>query len=109
MRGEIWWVNLDPSRGHEQAGRRPGLVLSVDTFNQGPAGMAILLPITKIDKKISFHVPISPPEGGLTHKSFIKCEDIRAIPTERLEGRLGRVSLATMKEVEDRIRILLNL
>lgn len=108
-RGEIWWVDLNPVKGHEQAGRRPGLILSVDTFNHGPAGMAILIPITKTDRKIPFHVPVCPPEGGLTCKSFIKCEDIRSVSTERLSGRLGSISSAALKEVEDRIRILLDL
>jgi hypothetical protein len=36
-RGEIWRVNLNPSRGHEQAGIRPALIVSVDMFNHGPA------------------------------------------------------------------------
>lgn len=108
-RGEIWWVDLNPVRGHEQAGRRPGLILSVDTFNHGPAGIVIVIPVTKTDRKIPFHVPVCPPEGGLTYKSFIKCEDIRSISTERLSGRIGCVSLAIMKEVEDRIKILLGL
>lgn len=108
-RGEIWWVDLNPVKGHEQSGRRPGLVLSVDTFNHGPAGMAIIIPVTKTDRKIPFHVPVCPPEGGVTVKSFIKCEDIRSISTQRLSGQLGSVSSATLKEVEDRIRILLDL
>ncbi|WP_198471546.1 type II toxin-antitoxin system PemK/MazF family toxin [Acetomicrobium sp. S15 = DSM 107314] len=37
-RGEIWLVDLNPLRGHEQAGRRPSLVISVNGFNYGPAG-----------------------------------------------------------------------
>jgi len=37
-RGEIWFVNLNPARGHEQAGIRPALIVSVNIFNQGPAG-----------------------------------------------------------------------
>lgn len=108
-RGEIWWVDLNPVKGHEQAGRRPGLILSVDTFNHGPAGIVIVIPITKTDRRIPFHVPVCPPEGGLTYKSFIKCEDIRSVSTERLSGRIGGVSLTTLREVEDRIKILLGL
>ena len=45
-RGEIWWVDLDPTRGHEQAGRRPALVLSVDAFNHGPAGLVVVVPVS---------------------------------------------------------------
>src|SRR5258708_34877662 len=102
-------MDLEPVRGHEQGGRRPRLVLSVDLFNQGPAGMVIALPITRRDRRIPFHVVVSPPEGGLTEWSFIKCEDVRAVSKQRISHRLGAVSAATLAAVEDRLRILLGL
>src|SRR4030042_2313901 len=109
VRGEVWLVDLNPVRGHEQAGKRPGLIVSVDLFNQGPAGLVVILPISTKAKGIPFHVEISVSEGGLTQRSFIKCEDIRSIAKERLLKRMGRVSDETMKAVEDRLRIFLNL
>jgi len=108
-RGDVWLIDLDPTIGHEQAGRRPGLIISVDLFNHGPAGLAVILPITGQFKGIPFHVKIDPPEGGLRKQSFIKCEDLRSVSKERLARRLGAVSAATISEVEDRLRILLNL
>jgi len=108
-RGEIWLVNLNPTRGHEQAGIRPGLVVSVDLFNHGPAGLVVLLPLMTQDKGIPFHLEVNPPEGGLSAKSFIKCEDIRSVAKERLSRQLGAVSSTTMVAVEDRMRILLEL
>jgi len=107
--GEVWLVDLNPTRGHEQAGKRPGLIVSVDLFNQGPAGLVVILPITTKAKGIPFHVEINISEGGLVKRSFIKCEEIRSIAKERLFKRMGRVSDETMKAVEDRLRILLNL
>ncbi|MEJ1933096.1 type II toxin-antitoxin system PemK/MazF family toxin, partial [Nostoc sp. NIES-2111] len=83
-RGEVWLVDLNPVRGHEQAGKRPGLIISVDLFNQSPSGLIIVLPITSKDKGIPFHVEINPPEGGIKVQSFIKCEDVRSISVERL-------------------------
>ena len=109
LRGEVWLVDLNPTRGHEQAGRRPGLIVSVDLFNKGPAGLAVILPITTKAKGIPFHVEINIQEGGFAKQSFIKCEDIRSIAKERLFKRVGRVSDETMRAVEDRLRILLNL
>lgn len=109
MRGEIWLVNLNPARRHEQAGKRLALVISVDLFNSGPAGLVVVLPITTKDKKIPLHVKINPPEGGVNEPSFVKCEDIRSVSTERLLARLGRVSQNTLSEVEDRVKILLGL
>lgn len=109
VRGEIWLVDLNPTRGHEQGGRRPGLVVSVDLFNQGPAGLVIVIPITTKEKGIPLHVEIKAPEGGLTKRSFIKCEDLRSVSRERLVQRLGQVTRSTLDAVEDRLRILLNL
>jgi mRNA interferase MazF len=108
-RGEVWLVNLNLTRGHEQAGKQPGLIISADLFNSGPAGLVVIAPITTKEKGIPFHVEIQPPEGGLRKKSFIKCEDIRSVAKERLFQRLGVVSPATVSEVEDRLRILLDL
>jgi mRNA interferase MazF len=108
-RGEVWVVSLDPTKGREQAGKRPALVLSVDHFNKGPADLIVVLPITSKAKGIPFHVNVRPPEGGLKQESFIKCEDVRSISKERLSQRLGAVTTRTMKLVEDRVRILLGL
>lgn len=108
-RGEVWLVDLNPARGHEQAGVRPGLVVSVDPFNQGPAELLVLLPLTSVAKGIPFHVEINPPEGGVKVKSFVKCEDIRSVAKERLSRRWGKVSGTTLAAVEDRLRILLGL
>ena len=109
LRGEIWMIDLDPTRGHEQAGTRPGLVVSADTFNAGPAGLIIILPLTSRHKGVRSHVPVEPPEGGLRKPSFIKCEDVRSVALERLSRRLGRVTPATMEAVEFRLRILMEL
>ena len=109
VRGEIWTVDLNPTRGHEQAGKRPALVLSTDLFNQGPADLVIVLPITSKEKRIPFHVSIDAPEGGVKKRSFIKCEDIRSVSKDRLSKRWGNVSMQTIAGVEDRIRILLDL
>jgi len=108
-RGEIWWVDLSPVRGHEPAGRRPGLVVSVDAFNHGPAGLVHVIPITTKKKGIPFHVEVLPPEGGLARRSFLKCEDLRSVAIERLLEVCGSVGPGTLAEVEDRLRILLGL
>ncbi|HVC33308.1 MAG TPA: type II toxin-antitoxin system PemK/MazF family toxin [Chloroflexota bacterium] len=108
-RGEVWLVDLDPVRGHEQAGRRPCAVISVDLFNHGPAGLIHALPITTRDRGIPFHVAVSPPEAGLRERSFIKCEDLRSISKERLVERWGVLAPGTVAQLEDRLRIILGL
>jgi len=108
-RGEIWLADLNPVRGREQAGTRPCLVVSVDLFNQSPAGLVIVLPVSTRGKGIRSHVCIDPPEAGIKDTSYIKCEDLRSISTDRLINRWGAVSSATMATVEDRLRILIGL
>lgn len=108
-RGEIWLVGLDPTKGREQAGMRPALVVSVDIFNHGASELVVVAPITSKAKGIPLHVEVMPPEGGLTMTSYVKCEDLRSISTARLVRRLGKVSAQTIDDVEDRLRILLGL
>jgi mRNA interferase MazF len=68
-----------------------------------------VVPISTKDKRVRSQVPIERGEGGLKTKSFIKCEAIRSISTERLRSRWGMVSAGTMSSVEDCLRILMNL
>src|SRR5215470_2125522 len=109
LRAEVWSADLDPTRGREQAGKRPVLVVSTDGFNHSPADLAVILPITSKGKGIPWHVPVRPPEGGLSKTSFIMCEAIRCVARERLTRRLGEITGQTLTEVEKRLRMLLEL
>lgn len=108
-RKEIWLIDLDPTTGREQAGTRPALVMSADIFNRGFAGLVYIIPITSKAKNIRSHVSLLPPEGGLKLPSYIMCEAMRSVSKQRLIKRLGVVSQTTMAEVEDRLKILLDL
>lgn len=108
-RGEVWTVDLNPTIGHEQAGKRPALVVSEDSFNQSAAELAIILPLTSRAKGIRSHVEVRKGEAGLKTVSYIKCEDVRSVSTKRLSRRLGFVSQKTMDAVEDVLRILMGL
>jgi mRNA interferase MazF len=108
-RGEIWLADLHPTRGREQSGRRPVLVLSVDFFNAGPADLVVVLPLTSTQRDIPLHVRVSKGEGGTRNDSAILCEAIRSISKDRLISRWGILSREVIAEVEDRLRILLDL
>lgn len=56
-RGDVVWLDFNPQAGHEQAGRRPALVLSPASYN-GKLGLAIVCPITSRIKGYPFEVPI---------------------------------------------------
>ena len=109
-RGEIWLADLNPTRGHEQAGARPVLIVSTNIFNHGPADLVFVLPLTRTDRRIPIHVPIDPPEGGVSARSYILCDALRSIAKDRLgPGAWGSVSAATLRKVADNLRILMEL
>ncbi len=104
-------ANLDPTQGHEQAGQRPCVVVSNDNFNHGPAGLLVIVPLTSKLRTIPIplHVPVAPPEGGLTMASAALCDQIRTIDPARLTRQMGIIGDATMAEIERRLRLLLGL
>ncbi len=98
--GEVWSVTLDPVRGHEQGGVRPGLVISNDSFNRTPHTFCILVPLTRTDRGIPSHIPIHPPEGGLRDRSLALCERVKSLSVSRLHRRLGAVDPSTVERVQ---------
>ena len=98
--GDVVWITLNPQAGHEQAGRRPAVVLSPQNYN-GKIGLAILCPITKIIKGYPFEVLI--PEGlpvvGAILSDQVKSLDWRArdaelicsLPTETISEILQKL------------------
>ena len=109
LRDEVWLADLGPTRGHEQSGRRPVLIFSIDAFNAGPAGLVVVLPLTSTVRNIPTHVLVSPPEGGLRRPSTILCDAIRSVTTDCLVNCSGTVSTPTMARVEHAVVVLLGL
>ena len=89
-RGDAVWLHFDPQTGHEQAGRRPALVLSPASYN-GRVGLAILCPITRQEKGYPFEVPVPGECGvsGVVLSDQVKSLDWRARQAE-LIGPLPR-------------------
>ncbi len=107
QRGDIWLVDLNPVRGHEQAGVRPVVVISADVFNQGPSGLVIGIPLTSVNKRIRLHCLIKSDESGLPQDSYAKPEDIRSISYDRLFKKIGFV--ADISVLEEKLKILLSI
>jgi mRNA interferase MazF len=109
-RGEVWLADLEPTRGHEQAGERPVLIISADPINQGPADLVVAVPFTTRRRAIPTHVEVRPPDGGLRDVSFAMCEQVRSLSAERLGPRpFGVVPTSVLRSVEDRLRLLMDL
>lgn len=107
-RGEVWLVDLNPSgRGREIHKTRPALIVSTDEFNNCPADLVMVLPITGTDLGVPAHIRIDVPEGGVKKAGFIKSDQIRTISKSRLIKKWGTISHKIMMNVEHALRILL--
>jgi len=106
-RGELWIAELSPTRGREQHGTRPVLIVSDDLLNHGPSQLTIVIPLTTRDRGIATHVRIAPPEGQVREVSFAMCEMVRSIDRSRLRSAWGAISSRTLDQVDERLRALL--
>ncbi|HKI31615.1 MAG TPA: type II toxin-antitoxin system PemK/MazF family toxin [Gemmataceae bacterium] len=109
-RGEGWRADLSPTRGSEQSGVRPVLVVQTDRANPHSPHTIIVPFTTKIRQKVlPSHVLVPAGEGGLTQDSVALCEQIRVIDNSRLLARLGDLPTPRMTEVDDALRAILQL
>ena len=91
LRGEVYWANLDPTKGHEQSGMRPVLVLSQDVFNDR-SGVVIAVALTSQPQKAGFPLTLPLSSSALPKKSWVKISQIRTLSQERLEKRIAKIS-----------------
>ncbi len=107
-RGEVWTVNFSPSRGSEQRGVRPALVIQNDVGNRY-AGTTIVATITTTIKIYPVTVPLKKGEGGLSEPSMVNFAQVLTIDKSRLLRRMGSLSPDRMDMVNSAIRVSLDL
>ncbi len=100
LRGEIRWPDLNPVRGHEQAGERPVLVLSHDVFNER-SGTVIAVALTSQEPRAGYPLTLELTTAKLPKPSWAKISQIRTLSTERIGKRLGRASEEELAKVLD--------
>ncbi len=98
LRGEIRWADLSPTRGHEQTGLRPVLVLSHDIFNER-SGTVIIIAITSQPQKAGFPLTLELETGNLPRQSWAKISQIRTLSTERIGKLIGKLSPEELAQV----------
>ncbi|MCG6956122.1 MAG: type II toxin-antitoxin system PemK/MazF family toxin [Gemmatimonadetes bacterium] len=91
LRGEIRWADLDPTRGREQTGQRPVLILSHDVFNDR-SGTVIAVALTSQEPRAGFPLTLESKAAGLPKRSWIKVSQIRTLAAERIGRRIARAS-----------------
>jgi mRNA interferase MazF len=98
LRGEIRWADLNPTRGHEQAGLRPVLILSEDVFN-ARSGTVIAVALTSQVQRAGFPLTLELTSPRLPKRSWAKISQIRTLATERIGKRLARASVEELAQV----------
>ena len=106
---ELWLVDFGRPYPGEPASRRPALVLGPpDTFGSS-FPLVILAPLTTTYREVSLHVEVvATTATGLRQTSYVQCELIRSVNTQRLLHRLGTIDTATSWQVGTTVRTLLN-
>jgi mRNA interferase MazF len=108
-RGEVWLVNFDPALGSEIQKTRPALVIQNDIGNR-VSDVTIVGAITStVKRSYPFQVHLPAGEGGVSTDCFVTLNQIRSVDRRRLARRLGAVSEATMKAVDQAIVISLGI
>lgn len=106
LRGDIYWADLNPVRGQEQAGRRPVLVLSEDVFNQH-SGTAIVVAVTSRPQRAGYPLTLELTGTRLPRRSWAKISQIRTISTLRLTGRIGQAQPDEVEQVAEGVKELI--
>ncbi len=100
LRGEVRWAELSSTRGHEQAGRRPVLVLSHDIFNKR-SGTVIAMAVTSQPQKARFPLTYPLESRQLPKRSWVKISQIRTLSVDKIGRKLGTVEPEQLAEIID--------
>lgn len=112
QRGQIYFVNLNPVQGREQAGKRPVLILSIDAINQSPLVVTVVVGTKgeNIRRDFPTNVRVFPTESGLSIETVFLCFQIRSLDKTRFpEQPSGQLSETKMLEIQATVRYCLGL
>ena len=98
LRGEIRWADLNPTRGNEQAGQRPVLILSHNVFNDR-SGTVIAVALTSQPQRAAFPLTLELTRRRLPKRSWVKISQIRTLSVEKIGKRVGSVTPEELDQV----------
>lgn len=98
LKGDVFWADLDPTQGNEQAGRRPVLILSEDVFNQR-SGTVIAAAITSQEPRAGFPLTLELNSPRMPKRSWVKISQVRTLSVVRLGKRIGRAKPEEVAQV----------
>lgn len=112
QRGDIYFVDLNPTQGREQAGQRPVLVLSIDSINRLPLVVTVVVGTKgeNLSRDYPTNVRVAPADSGLPLETVFLCFQIRSLDSSRFpSAAAGRVSGQILEQIEDKVRYCLGL
>ncbi|MFO1430652.1 MAG: type II toxin-antitoxin system PemK/MazF family toxin [Candidatus Competibacteraceae bacterium] len=110
--GEIYFVDLNPVQGREQAGQRPVLVLSIDIINQLPLVVTVVVGTKgeNLSRDYPTNVRVPAAESGLPLETVFLCFQLRSLDPKRFPSSpAGKISSSTLKKIEAAVRYCLGL
>lgn len=112
-RGEVYWATLAPRSGAEQTGRRPVIIVSRDAFNQAPGWQSVIVvPVSTSASQARrgpTAVALPAGAGGLPQESTAMCHQVTTLDRGKLAVLLGSLTTTQLQEVEDGLRIALDM
>jgi mRNA interferase MazF len=114
QRGEVYLVNLEPTRGSEANKVRPAVLVSNDAANRAAErnrrGVVTLVPVTSnVSQVYPFQVLITAGDGGLTVDSKAQAEQVRSVDYLRLRQRIGAIKAETLRQLDNALKVHLGL
>ena len=103
LRGEIRWADLNPVRGHEQAGHRPVIILSQDVFNER-SGTVIAVALTSQNQRAGFPLTLELVSTKLPKRTWVKISQIRTLAIERIGKKISRATPEQIDQVLQGLR-----
>lgn len=109
-RGEIYWCDLDPRRGHQQGERRPVIIVSADPYNESRSPLIGIVPLTKSIAKNPVHLKLGKDETGLAADSTALVDHARFLDRTRLRPEAaGRLTPASQARLDRHLARVLGL
>ena len=98
LRGDVLWADLNPTKGHEQAGRRPVVILSHEIFNKH-SGTVIAAALTSQPQLAGFPLTLQLQSLKLPKTSWVKISQIRTLSVQRLGRKIARASTDELNQI----------
>ena len=109
-RGDVFWVDFNPARGVEQAGRRPAVVVQNDRGNANSSYTVVAaISSALLSRKYPFTVLLQPGDANVSQACHVNCAQLITIDQNRLERYIGSLGGALMLEIDDALRYELDL